>query len=293
MKLLTAHTRVYGILGWPVEHSASPAMHNAAFEAAALDAVYVAFAVRPHALAAAVAGLQALGVRGFNVTLPHKQAVVALLDEVEPDALAIGAVNTVVRDGDRLIGTNTDGAGLVRSLDEAGVAVRGRRVTVLGAGGAARAAAVGLATAGAARITVAARRIERAEALLAGVKPAIRDVPCEACAIGDDLPACFAASDLLVQATSATLGSGPEASRFAASLPIDALPEGAAVVDLVYDPLTTTVLLAARERGLRTVDGMGMLLHQGAAAFERWTGVSAPIDAMRRALRAPAPHPPR
>ncbi|MFW6051903.1 MAG: shikimate dehydrogenase family protein, partial [Myxococcota bacterium] len=145
--VLSGATAVYGILGWPVEHSASPAMQNAAFEAAGLDAVYVPFPVRPERLGAAVDGARALGVQGLNVTLPHKEAAAPLLDEVDRDARVLGAVNTIVRDGDRLLGTNTDGPGLVRSLDEAGVQVRGRRVAVLGAGGAARAAVVGLARA--------------------------------------------------------------------------------------------------------------------------------------------------
>jgi shikimate dehydrogenase len=281
---ITGRTAVYGILGWPVEHSASPRMQNAAFAEGGLDAVYVPFAVDPAALATAVQGLRALGVRGVNVTLPHKEAILPLLDEVDPDAHAIGAVNTVIRDGDRLMGLNTDGAGLVRSLEEAGVEVRGARVTVLGAGGAARAAVVGLARVGAGSLRVAARRPDRAKAMV----DAIGSVPGHAritpCPMDAELGDHFAHTDLLVQATSATLGAGPAAEELAAALPMDALPSGAAVVDLVYDPLETTVLRAARARGLRAVDGLGMLLHQGALAFEHWTGQPAPLAAMRAAL---------
>lgn len=281
---VTGRTAVHGILGWPVEHSASPAMQNAAFAARGVDAVYVPFPVRPEALPLAVAGLRALGVRGVNVTVPHKEAILPLLDEVDPDARALGAVNTVVRRGDGLLGLNTDGPGLVRSLAEAGVEVKGRRVTVLGAGGAARAAVVGLARAGAAQIHVAARRPDQADAVRRAVQPGVCDTTIQACPMDGTLAARFAETDLVVQATSATLGEGAGPEAFAEALPMDALPDGAAVVDLVYEPLETTVLRAARGRGLRAVDGLGMLLHQGALAFERWTGEAAPVDVMRQAL---------
>lgn len=282
---ITGRTAVYGILGWPVDHSASPAMHNAAFTHLGVDAVYVPFGARPEALASAVAGLRALGVRGANVTVPHKEAILPLLDEVDLDARTLGAVNTIVRDAERLVGFNTDAPGLVRSLEEAGVDVRGRRVTVLGAGGAARAAVVGLARAGATRVHIAARRPDQADAIRRAVQPSVCDTTLDPCPMDDPhLASRFAETDLLVQATSATLGGGPDAQAFTAALPMDALPKAAAVVDLVYQPLETPLLRAARRRGLRGVDGLGMLLHQGALAFERWTGKAAPVQVMRRAL---------
>lgn len=273
---------VLGILGFPVAHSKSPLMHAAAARALGLDAVYARFAVEPGDIADAVRGLRALGIHGANVTVPHKQAVLPLLDALCDDARAIGAVNTIVREGRRLIGHNTDAPGLVRSLEEAGVEARGADVTVLGAGGAARAAVVGLARAGASRVRVVARRPEQARALVADVGPHLT-VPVTA--HGDDaLATCLAHTTLLVQSTSATLRGAADAEAFAASLPIAAMPAGAAVVDLVYDPLETTVLAAARARGLRVVDGLGMLLHQGALAFALWTGREPPIDVMRDAL---------
>src|SRR5687768_8074942 len=155
-------TATYGILGWPVEHSRPPAMQNAAFRAVGLDGNYVCFSVHPDDVADAVRGLKALGVRGANVTVPHKEAVIRWLDDVTPEARAIGAVNTIVRSLDRLIGHNTDAPGLARSLDEANVELEGARVVVLGAGGAARAAVVGLAGRGARSIVIAARRSEQA-----------------------------------------------------------------------------------------------------------------------------------
>ncbi len=278
-------TDVYAIFGFPVSHSRSPAMHNAAFRALDLDAVYVPFAVHPAALPAAISGMRALGIVGANVTLPHKANVMALLDRVEPDARAIGAVNTIFREGDALCGTNTDATGLARALSEAGVELRGSCVVVLGAGGAARATVVGLARAGAKRITVCARRSEEADALkssLAGVAS-----PCALTSTdldGSSLARVFSAADLVIQATSATLAASQAADTFARSLPLHALPAHAVVTDLVYKPLQTSVLRAAAERGLCTVDGLGMLLHQGALAFERWTAKTAPIPVMRAAL---------
>lgn len=276
-------TAIYGIFGWPVAHSRSPHMHNAAFAELGIDALYVPLPVPPERLPAAVQAARLLDVRGLNVTLPHKEAIMDELDAVEAQARAIGAVNTVLRDGEKLVGTNTDAEGLARSLREADVNLQGARVVVLGAGGAARAAVVGLAAAGASRVTVAARRRERADGLCDAVKQAVE---CEltACDMGVGLPGAFGECDLLIQGTSATLGAGEGPEQFAAALPMEELPESAVVCDLVYKPLQTTVMRRATERGLKTVDGLGMLLHQGALAFERWTGEAAPVGVMRRAL---------
>lgn len=274
---------VYGIFGHPVEHSRSPAMHNAAFAATGIHAVYVAFPVRPQDLSTAVAGVRALGIQGFNVTLPHKAAIMDLLDAVEPGAAAIGAVNTVHREGDRLIGSNTDAGGLARSLVEADVALQGASVVVIGAGGAARAAVVGLSAAGAVGVTVVARRPAQAQALVRDLSGAVGATTLRGSGmtgLADRLTDC----DLLVQATSATLGDQAAAAAFAESLPMDALPTRAVVTDLVYEPRVTTVLARARERGLAIVDGSGMLVHQGALAFERWTGQVAPLPVMTEAF---------
>lgn len=279
-------TELYGIFGWPVAHSRSPAMHNAAFAHLGRDAVYVPFAVAPERLEQALGGVVALGVSGLNVTLPHKARVIPLLWHVEPDAVAIGAVNTILRDGDRLIGANTDAAGLARSLSVVGVPLAGARVVVLGAGGAARAAVVGLARAGAERVVVAARKPERAEALVASLSAAVPEALLAHADLGEELSRWLPDSTLLVQSTSATLESSPDAEAFAAALPLDRLPETAVVCDLVYQPRVTAVLARASARGLSTVDGLGMLLYQGALAFERWTGEAAPVGVMRAALES-------
>jgi shikimate dehydrogenase len=279
-------TAVYAVIGWPIAHSRSPAMHNAAFASMAIDAVYVPLAVPEARLSAAVAALRVQGISGFNVTLPHKHAIIALLDEVDAAAQAIGAVNTVWRKGKRLLGTNTDGAGLCASLCEHDVTLAGSEAVVLGTGGAARAAVVGLAQAGVSSITIAGRRPEQARGLAAELEKACGRTRLSSTDLGPGLARACAGATLLIQATSATLGDTLEATAFADALPLAALPANAVVCDLVYKPRQTTVMRRATERGLRTVDGLGMLLHQGALAFTQFTQRPAPLDVMRDALLA-------
>lgn len=277
-------TRLYGIVGWPITHSRSPAMHNEAFAALHLDAKYLAFGVRPSKLRDAIRGLAAIGVKGFNVTIPYKQSVMPLLDRVDEDAAAIGAVNTVVNQRGVLHGFNTDAPGLVRALEEHKVRCKNSEVVVVGAGGAARAAVAGLLRAGAKRVTVSSRRKEQADELLEDLQPLAGKAKLESFALEKTPQRCYREAALLVQSSSATMDDGPEAHVFAERLPIQLLPKKAVVTDLVYSPRETTVLRAASKRGLQTVDGLGMLLHQGAIAFERWTKKKAPVDVMRKAL---------
>ncbi len=278
-------TTLLGIFGDPVEHSRSPRMHGAAIAVLGLDAVYVPLHVRAEKLPAAVEALSALGFRGVNVTLPHKQTIMALMHELDETAEAIGAVNTVVCEGDALIGRNTDAPGLRRSLEEHGLSLGGMRALVLGAGGAARASVVALAHAGAERIVAASRTVERADQMMRDLASAMRNhaSSLESKALAS-IESALPDMDLVIQATSATLNGGVDAERFAAQLPLEQLPEAAWVVDLVYEPRQTTVLRKASARGLRTVDGLGMLLHQGALSFEHWLGQSPPLGAMREAL---------
>lgn len=253
------------IIGWPVAGSLSPRMHNAAFAALGLEWTYVPLAVREEAIADAVGLLRLLDVRGANVTIPHKRAIVSSLDALAGDAAAVGAVNTLVREGDRFVGHNTDGEGFLRALAAEGWSPDGARALVLGAGGAARAVAYALARAGA-RVSVAARRPERAgevASLARGIEAAE----------WEGLPA----ADLVVQATPARTG-----------LPVEQLALGPEVVavDLLYLPPETPFLAAARRAGARASDGLGMLLHQAALSFELWTGRPAPLGAMASALSA-------
>ncbi len=264
----TGDTRLAGVIGWPVRHSRSPDIHNAAYRAIGLDWIYVALPVAPGQVPAALAGMRALGIEGLSVTMPHKAAVAAQVDACTADAAALGAVNSVRREGDRLVGDNTDGGGFVDSLLDAGVDPSGRRCVVLGAGGAARAVIRALATAGADQVVVLNRDPSRAAsaAELAGHRGVVGSA--------EDLRR----ADLLVQAT--PVGMGDDATLAADP---GLLPDGAVVADLVYHPLVTPLLAAASARGLATVDGLGMLVHQAARQLRAWTGAEPPIDVMRAA----------
>lgn len=270
-------TRVGAVIGDPVAHSLSPIIHNAAFAATGFDGVFVALPVRPAELGAAIAGVRALDLLGLSVTMPHKAVVISHLDAVRPEAAALDAVNCVVRDGDRLVGTNTDGAGFVDALTAASVDLGRSRVLVLGAGGAARAVIRALADVGVTDIGVANRTTDKAEAavLLGGRGARVVEA--------GDAPD----YDVVVNATS--VGMGVTAEDGVLPLPADRLRDGQVVVDLVYDPVDTGLLLAARSAGARTVDGVGMLVHQAAHAFTLWTGLAAPVAVMdataREALR--------
>jgi len=264
-------TRVCCIIGWPVEHSLSPAMHNAAFRAAGLDWVYVPLPVEPDDVGAAVAGIRALGIAGANVTMPHKRAVIEHLDEVSGEAGRIGAVNVIVRAGERLIGANTDGAGFLRFLRRtAGVDPAGSRALLLGSGGAARGVGVALADAGAS-VLVAARDPVRGGEVANAIGPHAAVVPF------DDAREALADADLVVNATPVGQEDG--------STPVDT--DGIAarhlVIDLVYSPPSTPLLDVARARGARAYNGLGMLVEQAALAFELWTGRPAPAGTMSAA----------
>lgn len=267
---LSGCTRVVGVIGDPVAHSLSPTLHNAAFEALGLDWVYVAFPVSRGRGAEAVAAVSALGLAGLNVTMPHKEDVAGACDELTPDSAALRSVNTVVAlpDG-RTLGDSTDGPGFLDALAVEKIDVTGKRVLVLGAGGAARAVILALGRAGA-TVTVAARRLDAAEsaaALAAGA---------ETIPFGAVDPSPY---PLVVNATPLGMSGGDP-------LPVDpeALHGKQAVVDLVYHPADTPLLTAARSKGALAVNGLGMLLHQAARSFTLWTGQPAPIDAMRAAV---------
>jgi shikimate dehydrogenase len=256
-------------------------MHNAAFAAAGLNWCYLALPVARTRLGDALHGLAALGFAGANVTVPHKEAALAYLDDTSDEARAIGAVNTIRVDGERLVGHNTDGGGLLDALRiDGGITAAGARAVVIGAGGAARAAAFALAGAGAASLVVANRNWDRAAALAADVKRAFPHRPVEAVPLDGAAAARLRDATLLVQAT--TVGSGAERGR--SPVPAAALHPGLAVMDMVYEPRETVLLRDARACGCRIVEGRSMLVYQGARAFELWTGRPAPAGAMRRAV---------
>lgn len=273
-------TRLVALLGKPLRRRHSPVMHDAAFAAAGIDARYVLREVEADEVAAAVAEARGPGWLGLGVTAPYKQVVAGLLDEVERDAAAIGAVNNVVRTDDgRLVGFNSDAPGFRAGVELAlGRPLAGLDVVVAGAGGAAHAVVFACATAGARQVTIGSRRLEAAEGLaarFAGVGPgklaaAALDGPAFAAALGS--------ADLAVNAT--TVGMVDAGAAFDVAL----LQAGATVFDLVYVPAETPLLAAARARGLRAANGSEMLIAQAAIAFERWTGVGGMADVMRAAV---------
>lgn len=288
LNIINGHTQVCGILGYPIGHSFSPAMHNAAFHALGLDFVYVPFSVPPNRLSMAVEAVRALGLVGVNVTIPHKQAVVPFLDEISEEARLIGAVNTIVHKDGRLLGDNTDGKGFLRALQEqTGFHAAGKTVLILGAGGAARAVAVRLALSGVGRIFLANRSKERAEVLAAllrentGVVAAVVPWPGHedgaTVAATDILPV----ADLLVQTTPVGMSSQRDAL---VSLPLSAFAPGQVVCDLIYNPAETLFMKRAAQSGAIVLNGIGMLLYQGVLSFQMWTGKTAPVEVMREGL---------
>jgi shikimate dehydrogenase len=260
------------VVGWPIRHSRSPIIHNYWLKQHGLAGVYEALAVEPGTFPAFAASIGSDGLRGGNVTLPHKPAAFAACDVLTDVAKALGAVNTLWRENGRLNGDNTDVAGFLANLGESAPGWDdGREALVLGAGGAARAVIYGLLKRGLARIVIANRTPENAAALAAQFGPAVRAAPADAAQI--------ASADLIVNTTSLGMAGQP-------ALTLDLAPakSSAVVADIVYVPLETPLLADARQRGLRTVGGLGMLLHQAAPGFERWFGVRPKVDATLRAL---------
>jgi shikimate dehydrogenase len=268
MPSISTQTQMFGIMGRPIGHSLSPIMHNAAFDHLAYPGVYLAFEVSD--VVGALAGMRALNVKGFSVTIPHKTAVMAYLDDIDEPAAGIGAVNTVLNKNGRLIGTNTDCHGAITALS-AVTALSGMRVAVLGAGGAARAVGFGLKQEKA-LVTLYNRSIEKGAALAGDL------------GIGFAPLAEFDGRDTDILINTTSVGMMPDV----AATPIRpaTLHAGMVVMDIVYNPLQTRLLTTARRQGCITIDGVAMFVHQGARQFELWTGLPAPVDVMRRAVLA-------
>lgn len=272
--MISGKTRLLALIGRPVEHSLSPRIHNASFVADGLDYVYVALNVEPEDLPAAVKGAAALGLRGFNITMPYKRAMPPLLDEVDEGARISGAVNTVVIENSRLHGYNTDGYGMVEACKEAGIELADRGVLLLGAGGAAASVAVALGGEGVGDLRLVNRSIEHAEELsdklgAAGLK-GVGVYPPDA--VGD----AARGAEVVVNATPLGMKDGDPLP-----IPVEYLQEGKAICDAVYRPGTETRLIRqARERGFRVVTGKRMLLYQGVLAQRLWTGREPNVKAM-------------
>jgi len=274
---ITGHTKVVAIFGDPVEHTKSPAMHNAAFADMGIDAVYVPFHVRPDALGAAVNGIRAMGFAGANITVPHKERVMEFLDFVDDEAKKMGAVNTVVNKDGRLTGYNTDGRGFIKSLKEdAGFDPKGRRVFLCGAGGAARGIGFALALAGARRIYLYDIDGPKLSRLVMDINSAVGREAARTSILDAEF---IKAADLVVNATPLGMHEGDPLP-----VPAGAFRVGQVVYDAVYNPPMTATLKAAKAAGATPVNGLGMLLYQGVLAFEYWFGRTPPADVMKKAL---------
>lgn len=279
---INAHTQLCGLLGNPVEHSLSPAIHNAAFEKLGLNFVYLAFKVED--LPGAVKGLRALGnLRGFSVTIPHKVAIIPLLDEVEQTAKNIGAVNTIVIENGRLIGSNTDASGAMRALTEAGVALRGEKVLMLGSGGAARAIAFALAAGtGIAKLTLLGVDEKERTGLAKDLKAKTSLQLADGAITDDAMRRAIEESKVLLHCT--PLGMHPNVRE--SCVPATLLKPHLTVMDIVYNPLDTKLLTDAKAAGCRTIRGIDMFLNQAVGQFELWTKQKAPADVMRQVLES-------
>jgi shikimate dehydrogenase len=278
---ITGQTKIVGIIGAPIEHSRSPQIHNAAIAALGLDYVYVPFHVQPDNLGAAIEGFKATNLVGINVTIPHKQYVIPYLDEISREATLIGAVNTLIFKDGTISGENTDAPGFLQAMQEEGLDVpQGGAAVVIGAGGSARAIVVALALAGVRTICITNRTVSRAVALATDLSEKT-DVSIYGIGLNDPkLPDAVETSQLIVNTASTSMDvSHP--------LLIDPewLESQSIVYDIVYTPPETRLLQAAAEKGCHIIGGLGMLVHQGAIAFEKWAGVNPPVETMRQALQ--------
>jgi shikimate dehydrogenase len=275
---ISGKTRVCGVIGDPIEHTLSPIMHNAAFEALKLDYVFLAFKVKPAEVGNAMSGMRALTIHGLNVTMPHKSAVIKYLDEVDPAGKAIASANTILNKDGRLLGFNTDGVGALNALEQNGVEPRGKKVLLLGAGGAAKAIAYTLSQE-VDELVILNRTpkpaTELANLLKQKFKKKINAGELSPSTVKDNL----ADSDVLINATS--IGMNPNANQ--TPVAPEWLKPDLAVMDIVYNPLETKLAKDAKAVGAKVVSGVEMLIYQGAASFEIWTACKAPVEVMRKA----------
>ena len=281
MTKINGQTRIVGVIGDPVQHSRSPQMHNAAILERKLDYVYVPFHVRSGELQEAIEGFKALNVLGVNVTIPHKQTVMSILDDVSHEATLIGAANTLIFCDGRVSGDNTDAQGFLRAMTEEGIDIPvGGSAVVLGAGGAARAVVVALALSGLDLITIANRtewkaiQFEKDLATISKTEISAVDLA------SNQLNLAIRSADLLVNTTSVGMQETDQLL-----IDPDFLNPGTVVYEIVYTPPETPLLRVAREKGCQTIGGIGMLVHQGAIAFEKWIGIVPNVETMRIALK--------
>ena len=273
--MIQGTTQIYGVIGEPISHSLSPLLHNPAFAALEIDAVYVTFRVSPSSLGDALRGLLALNVQGINVTVPHKSEVFQYVDEVTDTARKIGAVNTLRNDSGYWIGENTDATGFIRSLEPLGLSLPGSSVGMLGAGGAAKGVAVGLLEAGVSRLFISNRSYDRATVLVELLKASFGQQSVSAVSLEE-----LEKKELNLLVNTTTVGS----DGYSSPAKLNRFDKLEAVIDIIYRPSRTPLLLEAEKLGLPNLNGGGMLLYQGISAFSFWTRRTAPEIIMRKAL---------
>jgi len=280
--IISATTTLTGLIGSPVSKSLSPLIHNTAFQLLGLDCVYLAFDIKNSELEKAVTGLKALQAKGFNVTMPHKQNVMKFLDVISLEAGLTGSVNTVVNTNGRLTGHNTDGKGFVRALEDEGISVKDKHVVIAGAGGSARSVAIQLAMDGASRLTLLNRTLEKVVTVSQIIRENFSRCQVDAAALSERrLGGALSEADIMINCT--PLGMYGQSGE---SIITDAgiLRPATVVCDLVYQPPKTRLLRLAEQKGCVTINGLGMLLWQGALAFELWTGTKMPVEKVREKI---------
>ena len=275
-RLISGTTKICGVIGDPIAHTMSPVMHNAVFKEMGMDYVYVAFQVKKEGLGEAIRGMRALNIRGLNVTIPHKVAIIPLLDRLDHLAELIGAVNTVVNDNGVLTGYNTDAEGFLRALLERGIEPGGKNVVILGAGGASRAISFILAERGSS-LVILNRTLDKARECASRIGEVFQKEVKALEFDSENLAKALSEADILVNTTS--VGMYPHTDETPASS--DLLRPGLIVVDIVYNPIKTRLLEETEAAGARTISGIDMFVWQGALAFEKWTGLKAPVKLMK------------
>jgi shikimate dehydrogenase len=275
---ISGKTRICGVIGDPIEHTLSPIIHNAAFQELKVDFLFLAFKVKPAEVGNAVNGMRALNIRGLNVTMPHKTSVVKHLDRVDLSAQIVNSVNTILNKENLLFGFNTDGVGALKALKENGVELKGRKVLLLGAGGAARAIAYALAKE-ADEIALLNRTVKPAQALAKVLERTLNKKVTAGSLSPNDVALNLSDSDILVNATS--VGMRPNVDQ--TPVPSKLLRPDLSVMDIVYNPLETKLAKEAKAAGAKVINGVEMLIYQGAASLELWIGKSAPVAVMRQA----------
>ena len=278
-RVISGEIKICGIIGDPLEHTMSPVMHNAAFDKMGVDYLYIPFRVEKEKLGRAIEGMRALNIRGLNVTIPHKVAVIQFLDELDDLAEKIGAVNTIVNDDGVLTGYNTDATGFLQALLNRGIEPKGKNVVVLGAGGASRAISFILAERGS-NLVILNRTVDKARIWADRISNIFQRETEVLKLDRENLAKALSKADILVNATSVGMSPNIDETPVASNL----LKSGMIVFDTIYNPIKTRLQTEAEEAGAITISGLDMLVWQGALAFEKWTGLKAPIELMREVV---------